>query len=143
MASYQMRIQTPWSATDAFDYVGDLTNFADWDPGIPSSVQVVGNGPGTGAEYDVEASGSVLRYVVDVYDAPHRVRAKGRNRWLTSIDTISVSKDGDGSVVSYDADLRLHGILRIGDPLLAVAFRRMGDRARDGLRDKLAGTVID
>ena len=142
MARYRMRVRTDWSAPEAFAYLADLSNFADWDPGIESSVQVVGDGPGVGAEYDVDASGSVLRYVVDVFDAPHRIRAHARNRWLTSVDTISVSTEGTGSVVSYDADLRLHGILRVGDPILSVIFKRIGDRASDGLRQKLQGTLL-
>ena len=37
---------------------------------------------------------------------------------------------GTGTRVSYDADLRLRGLLRIADPLLALVFRRVGDRAR-------------
>jgi hypothetical protein len=43
--------------------------------------------------------------------------------------------------VRYDADLRLKGPLRLADPLLRVAFSRIGDRARDGLRRALDGTV--
>ena len=59
------------------------------------------------------------------------------------MDTISVSTEGAGSIVTYEADLRLNGILRIGDPIMGVIFARMGDRARDGLRQKLQGTIID
>jgi hypothetical protein len=143
MARYRMRIRTDWPATESFAYLGDLSNFDDWDPGVASSVQVVGDGPGVGAEYDVDASGSVLHYVVDLHDPPHRIRARARNRWLTSIDTISVAADGGGSVVTYDADLQLHGILRLGDPILALAFRRIGDRAADGLLERLHGTRLD
>jgi len=43
-----------------------------------------------------------------------------------------------GSVVTYDADLRVRGLFRLADPLLALAFRRIGDRARDGLVRALA-----
>lgn len=143
MARYRMRLRTARSTGDVFAYLSDLEHFADWDPGIESSVQIAGDGPGIGAAYDVKASGSVLRYEVDVFDPPHRIRATGRNRWLTSVDTISVSNEGAGSVVTYDADLRLHGLLRIGDPILALTFKRMGDRARDGLADSLPGTVIE
>ncbi len=142
MARYRMRIRTDWPADEAFAYLADLSNFAEWDPGVASSVQVAGDGPGVGAEYDVEASGSVLRYIVDEHEPPNRIRAHARNRWLTSVDTISVSSDGPGSVVSYDADLQLHGILRLGDPILALAFRRIGDRAADGLRERLGGSRI-
>lgn len=142
MARYRMRIRSPRPAPEAFAYVADLSNFSDWDPGIKSSVQVEGDAPGVGAEYDVDVSGTVMRYVVDVYDAPHRIRAHSRTRWLTSVDTITASPDGSGSIVSYDADLTLHGLLKVGDPILALAFRRIGDRARDGLCEKLEGTVI-
>ncbi|MCU1371605.1 MAG: Polyketide cyclase / dehydrase and lipid transport [Ilumatobacteraceae bacterium] len=142
MARYRMRIRTPWPAVEAFDYLSDLSNFDEWDPGIASAVQVDGDGPGTGAAYELDASGSVFRYVVDVFDRPHRVRAEGRNRWMTSVDSIAVAEDGTGSVVTYDADLRLHGVLRIGDPVLALVFRRIGDRSADGLRQKLQGERI-
>jgi carbon monoxide dehydrogenase subunit G len=139
MAHYRMRIRTGRPATESFAYLSDLTNFTDWDPGVTSAVQVEGDGPGMDAAYDIEASGSVLHYVVDVFDPPHRVRAQGRNRWLTSIDTIAVTEDGTGSVVTYEADLQLHGILRVGDPILALFFRRIGDRAADGLTQELDG----
>ncbi|MBV8221122.1 MAG: hypothetical protein JO325_21875, partial [Solirubrobacterales bacterium] len=52
---------------------------------------------------------------------------------------------GTGTRVTYAADLRLKGLLRLADPLLALAFRRVGDRALAGLREVLArpapGTV--
>ncbi|MGA2926547.1 MAG: hypothetical protein ABSG43_11220, partial [Solirubrobacteraceae bacterium] len=38
----------------------------------------------------------------------------------------------------YDADLALKGLLRITDPLLGLAFNRVGDRALAGLRRTLA-----
>ena len=142
MAHYRMRIRTAWPATESFVYLSDLANFEDWDPGVESAIQVDGDGPGIGATYDVEASGSVLRYEVDVFDPPHRIRATGRNRWLTSVDTIAVAEDGTGSVITYDADLRLHGPLRVGDPLLALFFRRIGDRAAGGLEEKVQGTRL-
>jgi carbon monoxide dehydrogenase subunit G len=142
MARYRMSIRTDLSAPEAFAYMADMTNFADWDPGVESAEQVRGDGPGMGAEYDIVASGSELRYVVDVFDPDHRIRATGRNRWLTSVDAISVTPDGTGSVVTYDADLTLHGLLKVGDPILALAFRRIGDRAADGLVDQLRGERI-
>ena len=110
MARYRMRIRTDWPADEAFAYLADLSNFAERDPGVASSVQVAGDGPGVGAEYYVEASGSVLRYIVDEHESPNRIRAHARNRWLTSVDTISVSSDGPGSVVSYDASTEVFSV---------------------------------
>ena len=142
MARYRMDVRTDRSPTDVFAYLADLRNFAEWDPGVSSAEQVAGDGPGLGAAYEVEASGSVLRYEVDRYEPPSVVRAAGSNRWVTSVDTISVEPDGDGSIVTYDADLTLNGVLRLGDPLLALAFKRIGDRAAAGLIEHLEGTRV-
>ena len=147
MARYVMRVRTDLEAREAFAFMADLSNFAEWDPGVSSAEQVQGDGPGLGAQYDVEASGSMLRYVVDVYEEPERIRATARNRWITSVDTISVTPDtgggAGGSIVTYDADLTLNGLLRIGDPLLALAFKRIGDKAAAGLVERLQGIRLD
>jgi hypothetical protein len=58
-----------------------------------------------------------------------------------SLDRITVSPLGDGAQVTYDADLSLKGALKVADPLLAVLFRRVGDRALAGLRRTLAGEL--
>ena len=44
---------------------------------------------------------------------------------------------------SYDADLRLKGVLRLADPLLGLAFGRIGDRAAEGLRAYLDGSCVE
>ncbi len=142
MARYLMRVRTDLTPDQAFAYVADLRNFAEWDPGVSSAEQVVGDGPRVGAEYDVEASGSMLRYVTEACDPPLVVRARARNRWITSVDTITVSPDDPGSVVTYDADLTLNGVLRLGDPVLSLVFRRIGDKAAAGLVAKLEGTLL-
>jgi hypothetical protein len=61
---------------------------------------------------------------------------------LTSVDTITVVPDADGSVVTYDAQLTLSGVLKVADPLLALAFKRIGDRAAKGLIEALEGTRV-
>lgn len=144
MARYVMSVRTPMPPSDAFAYLSDLSNFDDWDPGVSRAEQVAGDGPGTGAEYELDASGSTLRYVVRQFDAPTKVQATARNRFITSVDTITVVADdpGPGSIVTYDADLTLNGPLRLGDPLLGLAFKRIGDRAAEGLVAKLEGTRI-
>jgi hypothetical protein len=36
--------------------------------------------------------------------------------------------------VTYDAELRMNGLLKVVDPLLGLMFKRIGDRAVAGLR---------
>ena len=142
MARYVMRVQTDKSADEAFDFMADLRNFPEWDPGTKSAVQVKGDGPGRGAEYDLQASGATLRYVVQTFNRPGRVVARAQNRWITSVDTITVTADGTGCVVAYDADLVLNGLLKFGDPVLRLAFNRIGGQAADGLVKSLGGTRL-
>lgn len=145
MARYVMRVRTPKDAEQVFDFLADLRNFPEWDPGTKSAEQVGGTGPGLGSSYDLETGGATLRYEVKAYDRPRKVVAQGANRWVTSVDTITVSSqdDGAGAVVTYDADLTLNGVLKVGDPLLKLAFDRIGKKAADGLVKSLDGTRID
>lgn len=139
MARYRMRVRTDLSPSEAFAFMADLRNFAEWDPGVSSAEQVGGDGPGLGATYDVEASGSMLRYEVERYEDPEVVTARAANRFITSVDTIAVADDAGGSVITYDADLTLNGLLKVGDPLLGLAFKRIGDKAAAGLVERLEG----
>lgn len=143
MARYVTTVTSSMSAGDAFNYMADLRNFARWDPGVKSVRQVSGDGGGAHASFDVVVDGSprpmTLRYATTTYDPPRLVVVEARNRWLTSVDRITVS----GSItatVTYDAALTLNGPLALFDPLLGRVFRRIGDRAAAGLRRALTET---
>ena len=59
-------------------------------------------------------------------------------------DTITVKPNdsGSGSVVTYDAVLKLKGPLALADPLLSLSFKKIGDRAGVGLVAALAGERV-
>ena len=81
----------------------------------------------------------VLRYEVVEWNAPHRLVLVARTASLQSVDEITVESADGGAVVTYDARLDLRGALSIANPLLALAFRRVGDRVAAGLRRALGG----
>ena len=56
---------------------------------------------------------------------------------IRSTDTITFSADGSGTRVCYEAVLEAQEWARLAGPLLAVAFRHIGDRAAAGLRAHL------
>ena len=130
---------------EAFAYMADLGNFVEWDPGVKAVRQVEGSGGGLDAVFDVTivAPGPdlTLRYVTEVHDAPHNLLVVARSSVFTSIDRITVEPDGTGSVVTYDADLRLNGVLRVGDLGLRLVFGQIGNRAAAGLRRVLGAKV--
>ena len=53
MAHYAVHVRSPRIPADAFAYMADLCNFAEWDPGVERSRQVDGEGPGLDAAFDV------------------------------------------------------------------------------------------
>ncbi len=117
--------------------MADVERFSEWDPGVIRAARIPGSGPGVGTAYDLTVkagSTSVMRYAVTEIDAPRRVVLVARTLWLTSVDEIRVEAAPGGSTVVYDATLTLNGPLRLFDPVLGLAFRRIGDRAAAGLR---------
>ena len=84
MAHYVTTVRSEMSAEDAFAYMADLENFAEWDPGVSSAVQVAGDGPGLGAAYEVKASGAELRYEVIEFEAPNKLVAEANTTFFRS-----------------------------------------------------------
>jgi hypothetical protein len=133
-------------ADEAFTFMADLRNFAAWDPGVTKVDQVEGVGGGAGAVFDVTVKGvpkdMVLRYRTTEFDPSTKVVARAESTLLTSLDTITVVRDGKGSVVTYDAELTLNGPLGLVDPVLGLMFGRIGDRAAAGLVKALGGARV-
>ena len=146
MARYSSTVRTPRSPDEAFAYMADLRNFALWDPGVTGVRQVHGEGGGPKSVFDVVVKsvggGTTLQYITTRYDEPRSVQVEARSSLLTSIDRIDVVPDGTGSLVTYDAELRLNGPLGIFDLGLKPVFKRIGDRAAAGLERALGGERV-
>lgn len=142
MARYTTTIASPWSAQKAFDYMADLRNFEAWDPGVKKSTMTTGTEPGVGTEYKVTVGLTDLTYVTEEYDAPTRTVAEAKSAVLRSYDIIEVTETADGCEVFYDARLTLNGVLGLADPLLGIAFGRIGDKAAAGMARALDGKKI-
>ena len=142
MAKYKVSVESSKSVEEAFAYMADLRNFANWDPGVLTVTQVAGDGAGMGSSFDVAVKsvggGTVLRYETVEYDEPGNLLVEARNSKFTSIDRITVVAKGEGSIVTYSAELLLNGCLSPLNPLLGLVFNRIGDRAAAGLRRVLA-----
>lgn len=147
MARYVVRVRSPKSPAEAFAYMADLAHFAEWDPGVTTVEQSEGAGPGPSAVYDVtiKGLGAPLRYRTTRYEPPTSIVVRAESRFLTSLDEITVDADADdaGSIVTYDAELTLNGLLRLADPVLRIMFGRIGDRAAAGLIRVLDGERVD
>ena len=80
-----------------------------------------------------------LTYETIEIESPRRVLLRAETPTAVSLDELTFDlRPGGGTIVTYDADVRLKGPLRPFDLPLRLAFRRLGDQARDGLRNRLA-----
>jgi carbon monoxide dehydrogenase subunit G len=143
MAGYEATVSSALPPDEVFAYLADFRSVAEWDPSVRSSVHVNGDDPiAVGAIFRVTTkttlSDVVLDYTTTELERPDRVVLRGENNSMVSLDTIVIRDDGQGGAkVTYDAKIELKGARKLADPLLQLAFKRLGDKARDGLRDKL------
>ena len=75
-----------------------------------------------------------LTYRIVEYDPPSAVTFRGESSTVVSLDRITFEPSERGTRITYDADLALKGPFKLADPLLGVAFKRVGARALAGLR---------
>jgi len=146
MARYQGTVLSNRTAEETFDYLALFSNAAGWDPGV-SGAERLDSGPvGLGSVFRLQVKvGSraiPLDYRIVAYERPARVVLLGESDTVRSEDTVTVvPTQGGGSILTYDADLRLKGPLSLANPVLALPFRRIGDRGLGGLRRALSSEV--
>jgi carbon monoxide dehydrogenase subunit G len=144
MAHYNASVETPRPLDEVFAYLSDFSTTEQWDPGVVEAKRVNGAAIGQGTEFRLVAEflgrKNELTYRILEYDPPRAVTFRGESSTVVSRDRITFESTAAGTRVTYDADLALKGLLRIADPLLALAFNRVGDRALAGLRRTLAPT---
>lgn len=143
MARYVAKVATDRSPDDVFAYLSDFRTVAEWDPGVVSSDQVVGDGPGKDAVYDVLTSNNgrelLFRYRTTRYEAPRSFTVVGRKFPLTSTDTVSVATAEGRTLVTYDAVLETPVLTSLADRVIRPTFEKIGDAAAQGLADAVGG----
>jgi len=143
MARYRGTVVSERSAEETFDYMACFSNAAEWDPGVADAERLDEGPVGMGSAFRVGVRVGPrvipLDYRVVAYERPHRVVLLGESDTIRSEDTVTVvPRPEGGSILTYDADLRLLGPLSPATPVLSLPFRRIGDRGLGGLRRVLS-----
>ena len=141
MASYRASVETSLPIQEAFAYLSDFANAAEWDPGVVQAQRLDQGQIGEGSRFRLVARfmgrDNELIYTITEFSAPDVVRFRGESPTVISDDRLSFETIAGGTRLTYDAQLTLKGALRLADPLLALAFKPVGDRALAGLRGRL------
>ncbi|MGO4662066.1 SRPBCC family protein [Terrabacter sp. 2TAF16] len=118
------------------DYLKDFANAEEWDPGTESCTRV-GDGPVVvGARWHnvskIAGVTTELDYeLTELTDT--RVVLVGRNDSATSTDTITVLPSGEGSEITYHADLDMHGLANLAAPAMKLVFEKLANDTEEQL----------
>jgi len=142
MARYRTIIESTKSPDEVFDYLADFANAKEWDPGVMEGERLTSGPLGPGSRFRLVARflgrRVPLEYEITDFDRGRRVVFQADDAVVRSIDEVRFGGAGDRTSVTYEADLRVKGPFGgLVDPLLGLAFRRIGDRAAAGLRKAL------
>ncbi|MEO6713164.1 MAG: SRPBCC family protein [Mycobacteriales bacterium] len=138
MVHYNRRLIVAPPQAEVFAYLSRFSSAAEWDPGTTSAAMVTPEPVGLGSAFQLETvfMGNTvpLRYEITEFDPPRLVALSAENSSVRGTDTITISAHpSGGSVVDYSADLALKGVAKLFAPVFAIAFRRIGDKAADGM----------
>jgi hypothetical protein len=151
MLRYVARFTTEVPRDQAFFDLSHFDRAVEWDPGVAEGTMLTPEPVRRGSRFGLRAGflGRTvpMEYEIVEFEPTTRVVLQADTPFVRSIDTITFaslprpSAAGTGrseaTVVSYDARLEPKGAARFATPLLALAFRRIGDRAAAGLRERL------
>lgn len=142
MARYNTTVQSKKSLEEVFAYLADFANASEWDPGVVSGESLTDPPIGPGSQFRLMCRffgrQFPLEYRITAFEFPGRVVFEADRGNISSVDEIRFVTLNEGTSVTYEANLRLAGPLgRLIDPLLGLAFRRIGQRAAVGLRRAL------
>ena len=147
MAILRERIETRLGLEPAFAFVADFANAQRWDPGVASSVRTNPGPVAVGARYDLGVRmGSrvaAMEYVITKLEPNRRVVLEGRGSGVEAVDDISFEATPTGTAITYVADIRLQGLLRLLAPFAGGAFAKIASNARNGMQRALDEQAAD
>jgi carbon monoxide dehydrogenase subunit G len=135
------RIETALPIEEAFAYLADFANSEEWDPGVASAERLDEGPVGVGARYRVGVRQgdriADMEYRISVHEPSSRVVLIGSGSGISAVDDIRFERAGRGSVVTYTADIKLNGLLRLVQPFLGGTFAKIARDAADGIERTL------
>jgi hypothetical protein len=123
-ADWQITIGRP--AEEVFDFVADLRNEPQFNPDASNIVQKTDGAIalGTGFEEDFKRIGPYIT-TIDVYQRPTELGFDARNPKADAVVRFRFAAEGSSATsVSCRVELRMKGLMRFIEPLMAPMIRR-------------------
>lgn len=120
------------------DYLRDFSHASDWDPGTLACAPL-DPGPAREGSRWHNVSQFLGRRAELTYrlerSLPDRLTFIGENEAARSIDDLTFEPAGEGTRITYQADIQLRGAGRLADPLVRLALGRMAGGVVAQMRD--------
>jgi carbon monoxide dehydrogenase subunit G len=137
MALLHESLDTNLPADEAFAFIADFANAAQWDPGVAWAKALTQGPAQVGSVYQlgVRMGSRVtpMEYRITTLEPGRRVVLEGKGSGVVATDDIRFSPIATGTRIDYSADIRLRGWLRLVAPFAGGAFAAIARNARAGM----------
>lgn len=115
----------------SWDYLHDFVTAEEWDPGTVTCRRL-GTGPvGVGTKYEniseFRGRKTTLEYEILEFEPTRRLKLRGQNKTVQSIDTLAFSGSAAGTQVVYTAEFTFKGAARFLEFLLKKPINKLAD----------------
>ena len=140
-------VETSTPVEKVFAFLSDFTTTNEWDPGTVETKRISGTGD-VGTEYHNTSKfmgrKTELVYTTKHLSAPSKIVLEGNNKTVRATDTMTLSSTASGGTrVVYNARFDFKGVVGklapVLSPVLAPAFKKLGDEAVVGMTKALDG----
>lgn len=141
MAHYETSFVSPKPISEAFAYLADFTNAAEWDENTESVKCLTGDPLALGARYEVvtKFGGRTLTLIYETItlEEPHRAALRSESGPVEIEDTMTFKDVDGGTEIHYRAQISPKGVAKLFDPIFHLVFQAVGGRAATGLKQAL------
>jgi len=117
-------------------YLADFGNAVKWDPGTMSCMRTDQGPIVVGSTWrnvsDFNGRITELDYRLERLE-PARLTFVGHNKQATTTDDLRFSTDDATTTITYDAEIRFNGVLRLAGPFLRRNFETLADEVETSL----------
>jgi carbon monoxide dehydrogenase subunit G len=110
------------------DYLKDFSHAEEWDPGTQTCTRNDEGPVAVGASWHntskILGVKAELTYTLEKL-TDEQIVLVGRNDSATSTDTISVRPAPEGSEITYEAVLEMHGAAKLAGPIMKLEFEKL------------------
>ena len=124
MAVIENSVQIDRSPEDVFDYLVDLRNELEWNPGVESMEKLTDGAIGVGTEYLARWNQSSLIEVECVrFERPYRWAYTNGGPISVTFE-VTLTPQGTGTLLASHFEAHPHGLMKLFFPVLLQSLKR-------------------